>query len=75
MARRKYHVIPAAEGWRVTAQGAERASAVRPTKREAVQRARELARSQPPSQVVVHRRDGTIEREFTYERDPYPPPG
>lgn len=75
MTRKKYHVTPAEEGWRVTAERAERASALAPSKQEAIERARELARRQKPSQVIVHRRDGTIEREFTYEKDPYPPPG
>jgi hypothetical protein len=42
------------------------------TKDEAVARARSEAHKQQPSQVKVHREDGTIEDEFTYGDDPYP---
>ena len=45
------------------------------TKDEAVTRARGEAHQQMPSQVKVHREDGTIEHEFTYGADPYPPRG
>ncbi len=45
------------------------------TKDEAVTRARSEARKQLPSQVKVHRADGTLENEFTYGADPYPPRG
>ncbi len=36
------------------------------TKDEAIERARRIARTEVPSQVKVHRTDGTIEDEFTY---------
>lgn len=45
------------------------------TKEEAVTRARGEAHQQIPSQVKVHRMDGTIENEFTYGDDPFPPKG
>ena len=45
------------------------------TKDEAVERARRIARDEIPSQVKVHRTDGTIEDEFTYGDDPFPPRG
>lgn len=45
------------------------------TKDEAIERARTKAHRVLPSQVVVHRADGTIENEFTYGNDPYPPQG
>ena len=32
-------------------------------------------RPNKPSQLVVHRADGTIEYEYTYGNDPHPPPG
>lgn len=28
-----------------------------------------------PTQLMVHRADGTFEYEYTYGDDPYPPPG
>lgn len=45
------------------------------TKDEAIERARAEARKLMPSQVIVHRADGTFESEFTYGEDPYPPRG
>ncbi|HWC73143.1 MAG TPA: DUF2188 domain-containing protein [Gemmatimonadales bacterium] len=45
------------------------------TKPEAVERARREAQQQQPSQVKIHRTDGSIETEFTYGGDPYPPRG
>lgn len=45
------------------------------TKEEAVTRARDEAHRVTPSQVKVHHADGTIENEFTYGDDPYPPRG
>lgn len=44
-------------------------------KREAVSSARKLAKAQKPSQVVVHKRDGSIGFEFTYGDDPFPSEG
>jgi len=73
--RTVYHVASHPEGWQVKREGAERASSVHHTKAEAVQTARERAENNKPSQVVIHRRDGTIEREWTYGQDPYPPKG
>ena len=45
------------------------------TKDEAIERARTKAHRSLPSQVIVHRADGTFEQEFTYGDDPYPPRG
>ena len=76
MARRTYHVTPNDDGgWKVKAEKADRASSAHGTKAEAVERAKELAKDQRPGQVVIHRRDGTIETEHTYGQDPYPPEG
>lgn len=61
-----YHVTPHEEGWKVQAEGAERASRVTETKAEAVEIGRELAQNHQPSQLVVHRLDGTIQNHYTY---------
>jgi uncharacterized protein DUF2188 len=45
------------------------------TKDEAIERARIKANRALPSQVIVHRVDGTFEQEFSYGNDPYPPRG
>lgn len=65
--RKVYHVLPhEEEGWKVEAEGATRATSVHATKEEALNAARDLARSQEPSQVVVHRQDGSVQTDYTY---------
>ncbi|MFE0473236.1 DUF2188 domain-containing protein [Streptomyces sp. NPDC058947] len=44
-------------------------------KTDAVDAGRRAARANPPSQLIIHKADGTIETEYTYEGDPYPPKG
>lgn len=73
--RRRYHVAKRDDGWEVKAEGAKRASAVEGRKVEAVERARQIAQNQSPSQVVIHKMDGTIQTEHTYGDDPHPPKG
>lgn len=65
-ARRTWHVLPHDRGWQVRADGAKRATAVMARKNEAQRRARELARRNEPSQVVVHKTDGSVQRQNTY---------
>lgn len=64
--RKVYHVTSHDEGWKVQAEGAERAVRVTETKAEAVDTARELAKNQEPSRVVIHRLDGTIQTHHSY---------
>jgi len=45
------------------------------TKRQAVVKAQQMARAAKPSQLIIRRRDGTIQDERTYGADPYPPKG
>ena len=73
--RKKYHVVPHPEGWKVEAEGAERASNIYDNKADAIERAKELAKSHPLGQVIIHKQDGIIQTEYTYGNDPYPPPG
>jgi uncharacterized protein YdaT len=77
MANRKtYHVTHDDEGgWRVKSEGASRASSTHENKAEAVQSAKDLAKAQPLGQVVIHGKDGKIQTEHTYHKDPYPPKG
>jgi hypothetical protein len=77
MANRKtYHVTPNGDGgWNVKGQGASRASSTHDTKAEAIDRGRDLAKSQNLGQLVIHKQDGTIQTEYTYGQDPHPPKG
>lgn len=79
MAERKvFHVTPAAgpeRGWEVRERQADRPASRHDRKEEAVEKARELAQAGELGQVVIHKQDGTIQKEYTYGEDPYPPEG
>lgn len=45
------------------------------TKDTAVTEGTKVAKANQPSQLVVHKMDGTIEFEYTYGGDPFPPVG
>ena len=56
-----YHVIIRESGWSVKRAGASRATSVHKTQKEAVAAARRIASKHQPSELVIHRKDGTIE--------------
>lgn len=62
-----YSVTAREDGWAVEKQGAERAVSVHPTKDEALERARALAAEHKPSELVVHRKDGSVQDTFVYD--------
>ena len=64
-----YHVLPTDGGWSVKMEGADRASSKHETKKEALETARELVKSREPSQLVIHRLDGTIQDAHTYREE------
>lgn len=66
------HVVPHGNGWAIRGEGNQRVTSVHQTQREAADRAREIARNQG-SEVVIHRRDGTIRDSDSYGNDPNPP--
>ncbi len=75
--RKKYHVVPdGSDGsWKVKGEGSSRASNIFDNKADAVDRAKDLAKTQPLGQIIIHRGDGTIQTEHTYGKDQYPPKG
>ena len=74
--RKTYHVTPNTDrGWKVKEEKASRASSSHETKAQAVERAKMLAKNQDLGQVVIHKKDMTIQTEHTYGKDPYPPKG
>jgi uncharacterized protein YdaT len=74
--RTTYHVTKnQAGGWDVKKAGAKRASGNVGTKQQAVSRGKELAKGAPLGQIKIHGRDGKIQTEHTYRKDPYPPEG
>ena len=73
MARRQVRVVPGSRGWEIKEGG--RVLARAGTKANAVRRGRAIAQAMQPSQLIIHRKDGTFESEYTYGGDPYPPRG
>ncbi len=60
-----YHVIMRESDWSVKRGGTSRASSVHKTQQEAIAAARKMASKHSPSELVIHRKDGTIaSREF-----------
>ena len=62
-----YSVVAREEGWAIEKRGAERAVSVHATKEEALDRARALAGEHRPSELVVHRKDGTVQDTVVYD--------
>ena len=77
MSKRKvYHVTPTSGGgWDVQKQGGQRPSGHFDTKDQAIDRGRELAKAGELGQLKIHKKNGTIQNEYTYGKDPYPPKG
>jgi hypothetical protein len=76
--RKSYHVVPYVNGWQIRLGGADDDSGALGAwdhKDLAVDRAREIAKENEPSQVVVHGEDGRIQEEWTYGDDPRNIPG
>jgi Uncharacterized protein conserved in bacteria (DUF2188) len=72
---KSHHVVPNPDGgWDVKRGGAERASGNFDTKREAVDRGREISRNQE-TELRIHNRDGRIGQSDSHGRDPNPPRG
>ena len=73
MARKTHHVVPDSDGgWNVRRGGASRASGHFDTKREAEDFARVVSINQN-SELLIHGRDGKIQRADSHGGDPCPP--
>lgn len=72
--KRNQHIVPAKDGWAVKGAGAQRATKVFGTQREAIAAGRQIAVSQG-SELLIHGRNGKIREKNTYGRDPHPPTG
>lgn len=72
MGRLNIHVVPRNEGWAVRREGASRPTSVHQTQRDAVDAAREIARSRH-GELIIHGRDGRIRDRDSYGSDPMPP--
>jgi hypothetical protein len=74
MAGKNQHVVPHEGQWAVRGAGNERLTSVHSTQREAIERARAIARNEG-SETLIHGRDGRIREKDSYGHDPFPPNG
>ncbi len=74
MTKRNQHVVPRDGAWAVQGAGAQRATAIHTSKREAVHQARQIAQNQG-TELLVHGGDGKIQSRDSHGRDPFPPKG
>ena len=66
-------MVPSGSAWHLKHNGAVISNHT--NKAPAVSAGQTKAKANMPSQLVVHRVDGTIELEWTYGHDPFPPSG
>lgn len=74
MPRKSQHVVPRDGKWAVRRAGAVRASRKFDTQREAIEAARDIARSQG-TELYIHGQDGRIRERNSYGKDSFPPKG
>jgi len=70
--KKNQHVVPNNDKWAVKGEGNSKKTRITQTQREAIEIAREIARNQQ-SELVIHRKDGTIRDKDSYGNDPCPP--
>jgi len=72
MAKKDYHVVPHNDQWALRKEGADRVSSQHDTQAAAIKAGQQAAKSNQ-SELVIHRRDGTIRDSDSYGKDPNPP--
>lgn len=70
--KRNVHVVPKGNQWAVTKEGNQHATSIHQRKEDAVQRGRREA-DKEHSELIIHRRDGTIQDKESHGNDPNPP--
>jgi uncharacterized protein YdaT len=74
MSKKGQHVVPNGSKWSVRRAGASRVSGTYDTQHEAIERAKDIARSQQ-TEMYIHGRDGRIRQRDSFGRDRFPPKG
>lgn len=72
MAKKSVHVVPQGGSWAVKTAGTSKAAKVTSTQSEAIQKGIQMAQNRR-TELIVHRRDGTIRSKDSYGCDPLPP--
>jgi hypothetical protein len=70
MDRERYFVEPGYGQWHLVREHDDKPMASFRTKREAIERGREIARARGNSQLVIKDRNHVIQTEWTYDQDP-----
>lgn len=70
--KKDIHVVPHDKGWATRKEGSERVGGVYSTKDEALNHGRHQAQREKV-ELVIHRKDGTIQDSDSYGKDPFPP--
>jgi hypothetical protein len=75
--RKRYDVVPDGDNWKVQSEGrtVRRFGNMEPAVQDAAARGRAAEERGEKAQVVIRRKDGTIQDERTYGDDPHPPRG
>jgi uncharacterized protein YdaT len=72
MARRNVYVVRRGDQWAVVQEGAERASSLHDTQREAIDRAQPIVERQR-GELRIQGRDGKFRDSDSHGNDPHPP--
>jgi len=70
--KRNMWVTPHEDGWAVKREGGQKPSRVTPHKDDAVDIGRDIAK-RDGTELIVQRRDGTIQSKDSFGKDPCPP--
>ena len=75
--RKTYHITcnKKVGGWNVKSENTKKPVSTHKTKENAVEAGKKLAKKPEKGQIVIHKKDGTIQTEHTYGKDPHPPKG
>ena len=73
MTGKNQHVVPTPKGkWGVRGEGNSKITKETSTQTQAIDIARDIAKNQE-SEVIIHRKDGTIRDKDSFGKDPCPP--
>ena len=72
MSKKDVHVVPHKDGWATRNEGAGRVGKHHDTQQGAIEQGRQQAIRQQ-SELVIHRKNGTIRDSDSYGNDPHPP--
>lgn len=75
MGNKTTHVVPNPKGgWDIKQGGGQKASGHFDTKKDTVDRARQISKNQD-TELVIHNKDGKISQKNSHGNDPFPPKG